>query len=395
MAHPPWSPCDPRANGVVEAAADRAPRSRRARRDRSSARHARRATLADIAAAVGVSQATASRSLRGDERISEPTRRAVRQAAERLQYVPNAAARSLAVRRSRTLGLLVADFGDPFHGQVATGFEAVAASAGYAAIIVPGSEIAEGRGASDPRSSSNTGPKASRSRPESSTPEEAQRLASPQPLVFVHPEYRGLLSRGWVPPDGTIRFDDIGAVAEAVRYLLDQGYRDVAYIGSGRWPSQVLRQRSASRALREAGMRPLRTFSVASDAWRMPGSVGDVLIGGPLPEAVLCYDDTLALALIHDLQVGGHRACLTTSRSWDSTGSRSPRSRIRASRRSRLPIVETGRLAASSLVEAIDTGRLPPAKVVPTMLVVRESTRPVARAAMSLAAAATSVVPGA
>jgi LacI family transcriptional regulator len=335
---------------------------------------ARRATLADVAAELGVSPATASRALRGDERISEPTRQAVREIAERLHYVPNAAARSLAVRRSRTLGLLLADFADPFHGQVATGFEAVATSLGYTAIIVPGSGFrkAEERAI---RVLVEYGTEGIAIAGGVLEPREAQRLATPQPLVFVHPEYRGILSRGWVPPHGTIRFDDTGAVDEAVRYLLDQGYRDLAYVGSGRWPSQGLRQRSASSALRAAGMRPLRSLSVATDAWREPGAVGEVVIRDTMPEAVLCYDDTLALALIHDLQVAGVRVpddiAVVGFDGIPFAALSNPGLTTVAT-----PTVEMGRLAASGLVEAIDTGRLPPAIVLPTMLVVRESTRP-------------------
>src|SRR5262245_17178086 len=72
-----------------------------------------RATLADVAATAGVSQTTASRALAGTGRISEPTRRTVHEVASRLQYVPNAAARSLAIRRTGTLGLILVDFADP------------------------------------------------------------------------------------------------------------------------------------------------------------------------------------------------------------------------------------------------------------------------------------------
>jgi LacI family transcriptional regulator len=297
----------------------------------------------------------------------------VREVADRLRYVPNAAARSLAVRRSRTLGLLLADFGDPFHGQVATGFEAVAAAAGYTAIIVPGS----GRRRAEERAIrilAEYGTEGIALAAGVLDPPDAQRLASPQPLVFVHPEYRGILSRGWVPPDGTVRFDDIGAVAGAVRFLLDLGYREIAYVGSGRWPSQVLRQRSASRTLKDAGIGPLRTLSVSSAAWQQPGAVGEAVIDGQLPEAVLCYDDTLALALIRDLRAAGigvpDDVAVVGFDGIPFAALSNPGLTTVAT-----PIVETGRLAASTLLEAIDSGRLPPATVLPTRLVVRESTR--------------------
>ena len=121
-------------------------------------------------------------------------------------------------------------------------------------------------------------------------------------------------------------------------------------------------------------MRPLRSFTVARDAWRTPGAVGEVVLRERLPEAVLCYDDTLALALIHDLQVAGIAvpddvAVIGFDGIPFAAISNPGLTTITT------PIVETGRLAASGLVQAIDTGRLPPPIVLPTMLVVRESTR--------------------
>ena len=58
----------------------------------------RRVVLADVARLAGTSEATASRALKDDPRIGEATRAAVRAAALKLGYVPNAAARSLRAR---------------------------------------------------------------------------------------------------------------------------------------------------------------------------------------------------------------------------------------------------------------------------------------------------------
>ena len=101
----------------------------------------RRITLADVAARADVSLATASRALAGDARISAPTRSAVRRAARLLGYVPNVAARGLRARQTRALGLLLADLGDPVHGQVASGFEQEAAACGYSVIIVSAHDV--------------------------------------------------------------------------------------------------------------------------------------------------------------------------------------------------------------------------------------------------------------
>ena len=98
----------------------------------------RRVVLADVARIAGTSEATASRALKDDPRIGEATRAAVRAAAVKLGYVPNAAARSLRARRTHILGLLLDDLADPVHGKVAAGFEEAAASQGYAVFMMTG-----------------------------------------------------------------------------------------------------------------------------------------------------------------------------------------------------------------------------------------------------------------
>ena len=77
----------------------------------------RRILLKDVAQRANVSGSTASRALADDQRISIGTREAVKIAAAELHYVPNAAARSLRVRRTRTLGLLLPDLRDPCTGR--------------------------------------------------------------------------------------------------------------------------------------------------------------------------------------------------------------------------------------------------------------------------------------
>jgi len=65
--------------------------------------------LQDVAAAAGVSVATASKALNGRDGVSAATHAAVLAVAQRLGFVPNEVARSLLTGRTSTVGLLTSD----------------------------------------------------------------------------------------------------------------------------------------------------------------------------------------------------------------------------------------------------------------------------------------------
>ena len=79
-------------------------------------------TLADVARVAGVSLATASRVLHpGSRRPNEELRVRVTQAAEDLQYAPNAHAQAVARGRTDVVGLVVHDISDPYFSSIAAG----------------------------------------------------------------------------------------------------------------------------------------------------------------------------------------------------------------------------------------------------------------------------------
>jgi LacI family transcriptional regulator len=100
-------------------------------------------TLADVAAAAGVDGSTVSRVLRNDPgaHVSEPTRVRIREAARRLGYVPNAVARSLAIQRTSTLGLLIPDTSSSVFRDIIKGANAAAVELGYVLVLADASEL--------------------------------------------------------------------------------------------------------------------------------------------------------------------------------------------------------------------------------------------------------------
>lgn len=89
-------------------------------------------TIADVAIAAGVSKATVSRVLSGSSVAIRPqTRERVMQVVNELGFRPSGVARSLSVRRTFTVGVLVSDIGNPFYADVIHGIEDAGLPRGY------------------------------------------------------------------------------------------------------------------------------------------------------------------------------------------------------------------------------------------------------------------------
>jgi len=72
-------------------------------------------TMYEIAEKVNVSQATVSRALNNDPKISKSTRQRIRKVADKLGYRYSYAARSLKLGKTNTIGIIVPDFANPFY----------------------------------------------------------------------------------------------------------------------------------------------------------------------------------------------------------------------------------------------------------------------------------------
>jgi LacI family transcriptional regulator len=92
-------------------------------------------TIKDVARHAGVSAMTVSRVINGSGYASETSRRRVEGAIAELGYVPNAVARHLRSRRTRTIALVLSDITNPFFTTIARGAEDVAAPRGYAVMF--------------------------------------------------------------------------------------------------------------------------------------------------------------------------------------------------------------------------------------------------------------------
>ena len=102
---------------------------------RMSTRAAGRVTIAHVAAEAGVSRATVSRVMNGLATVDPAISERVRAAATKLNYSPNAVARSLAIGRTQTVAFVVPDLANPAYQDTLRGLARAAAREGYRVLI--------------------------------------------------------------------------------------------------------------------------------------------------------------------------------------------------------------------------------------------------------------------
>jgi LacI family transcriptional regulator len=330
----------------------------------------RRVLLEDVAQRSGVSRSTASRALSDDPRISLATRAAVKRAANDLRYIPNVAARSLRVRRTRTFGLLLPDLSDPVHGQMASAFEQAAAAEGFEVLIVSGYGNLE-RERLAMKTFTERGMDAVAINSASLTRAEAMTLLDPSHLVLAQSEDRAV--RADPSLAGTIHIDDARGVGLAVDHLVGLGYRRIAYVESGSRGSNEARREACSAGLLKHGLGPLQRFEAEEAAWRDPSELAE-RVAAALPDGLVCYDDKLALALMDALRMRGVRCPedvgIVGFDGIPFAAIANPHLTTIAA-----PTADLGRLAASMLVAALESGEPSTSLVLPVQLIEGESTR--------------------
>jgi LacI family transcriptional regulator len=97
-------------------------------------------TMKRIAGQLGVSITTVSKVLNNHADISEATRARVMAKVAELGYQPNAVARSLTLRSTKTIGIVIPDLMHSFFVEIISGIEIVANAKGYGLLLCSSSE---------------------------------------------------------------------------------------------------------------------------------------------------------------------------------------------------------------------------------------------------------------
>lgn len=182
-------------------------------------------TIKDIAKKLGVSVSTVSRALNNHPDIREETKEEVLEAIKKLNYTPNALARSLIHKRSYTIGLMIPDITDQFFSAMAQGVEEVLSDSGYLVVY--------GNMSRNPKKERIFLQNASERKMDGLivTPdtmddemiELLQRLGIP--VVFLRRRPPASLQMPFVD------VDHYKGTCKAIEYLLSLGHRDIGFIG--------------------------------------------------------------------------------------------------------------------------------------------------------------------
>lgn len=93
------------------------------------------ATIKDVAKMAGVSTSTVSRALSGNAPVDKHTKERVMAAVRELNYKPNVLAKGLKEGRTKAVGLILPNIGNPIFPSVARGVEDIARQRGYTVIL--------------------------------------------------------------------------------------------------------------------------------------------------------------------------------------------------------------------------------------------------------------------
>ena len=220
----------------------------------------RRITQKEIARRLGVSQALVSRSLTGrsgDIAASPVTVERIRKAAMAWKYAPNAAAMTLKGAPTRTLGVIIKSFDDPFFGHLIGELQGLARAKHYALLLAGWTE-----GASDPAD------------------EMMLRKYQPDGLIVCGSDYRPSAVQAFLNEGKPVVQIGMGATLSGVRqvgfdeeaglndlseYLFGLGHIRIGYVGGDSVPHR--RREKCLRAIlsrRGVGV-PVNGFATVAD----------------------------------------------------------------------------------------------------------------------------------
>jgi LacI family transcriptional regulator len=258
-------------------------------------------TVYDVSRLSGVSSATVSRVFSGRVRVAEETRKRVLEAARRLSYEPSHVARSLARRQINTLGAVFPEIASGFYADVLAGIDEVAAESGFdvlASFVGKRRNRADlvktllRQGRVDALLLLNL----------SSTQDLVPEVLDQLPIILLDREITG----SHLPVVG---MDNVGGAEAMIEHLFEQGHRRIGLVlgPSDNFDSEQ-RFLGCQRAFSRLGLSLDERLILSGDFTMASGTrVAREFLDSktPLPDAIFCFNDAMAIGLLNEFQRAG------------------------------------------------------------------------------------------
>ena len=264
----------------------------------------RMTSIRKVSEVAGVSVATVSRAMRHPDRVKKETREKVFKAIESVGYRPNMMARNFRAKKAFAVVVLVPNIANPFFSRVIRGIEQGAQQEGYAVLL------GDTQGLRDRES------------------EYVSLVSSRQAdgIIQLSADVDRILDTlgtpaGSVPlvnacecaddaPCPTVRIDNAGAAATAVRHLIELGHERIGIVlGPGDSPLTRDRLVGYRKALSDAGLAFDKRLVVSGDFSLGSGrrAVATLRAVNEPPTAIFCCNDEMAIGAMHRVKTDGFR----------------------------------------------------------------------------------------
>ena len=258
-------------------------------------------TIEDIAREAGVSIATVSRVINKTKPVSAQLRDRVYEVIERNHFKPNSLAQGLITKKTNTIGIIVPDISNAVFGKLTKGMNSIFAKQGYTVVLC------ESQGKLE---------------------KELQLLGileekQIEGLLFAGVDVNHTLVNAMLQRDypvvlvtqeasedegviNTVIHNNVEAMYDAVRFLLDNGHRRIAYLGGPRndFSSGKKRLKGYRRALEEVGIPVNESYIVQGEFSFEAGYQGMKTLyeeNSKLPTAVVTGSDVIAVGAMQYL----------------------------------------------------------------------------------------------
>ncbi|QHW31151.1 LacI family transcriptional regulator [Paenibacillus rhizovicinus] len=317
------------------------------------------ATIKDIAKQAGVSISTVSYALNGSPKVTPETTERILAIAKELNYIPNAAARSLKTRETKIIGIFLTDFSGAFYGDLLQGTKETLTRKGYELIVCSGKQshwmlperMIDGAIILDVTFDS----------------EDLIRYADRGHKLVV-------LDRELAHPNiNQVLLDNKAGATLATEYLIEEGHREIyAVTGPGSSYDSKQRLQAVMQVVeRTAGV---QLHVIEGDFNKEGGELAAKAImagrrDGQAAAAVFCFNDEMAIGMMNyiaehhsDIQVGEHIHIIGFDNMELASYSQPRLSTIDYSKR------KWGALAAEQLVKLINSDAVENERIYVTLL---------------------------